>query len=419
MIDALYLISSEGRVFYERRWATQLSISLIKPLLELILREGKLPPISNVSDKAAFSLLNEDVYLVAIVSCEICPAYVLELLHQVQETLSVYFRVFNSLVLSEGINTVYLVSFREISQVIDEMFASGIPILNWPSLVTQIIKPPSFVDKLARSFGVSTKTKETTSLLSEPHVWRDAAATFPQNKILLDVIEAVNMTVGSDNSILFGKIFGKIVANVEWSGMPKIVVVVAPPSSGFECASLHVCADAERFESQHLIEFVPPNGTFELMHYTCGLADNRLPFNLSHRVSHRDGLVLTLILSPNHGIKQNVLDASITAHLPDCATACEITTDSTEKCVYNSFSNTMTWNVGVVTPENRDRSVSSKVKIDPECGPVSVILDISFRLSGTTMSGAKVLKLHLSSETDNDFKGIKYLSKSGHVELRL
>ncbi|KAF1743478.1 hypothetical protein MXB_1604 [Myxobolus squamalis] len=147
------------------------------------------PNIISLGHQALINLFHEDIFLTASVSREVSPFYILELLNQIKEVLESYFEIFSSKILKEKITQVYL--------IIDEMFVNGIPILNWPSLVHQIIKPLSLADKIGKKIGIITNCELSATALLEPTVWRDESLVIKQN----------------ENQIVSAEIIGRVGAN--------------------------------------------------------------------------------------------------------------------------------------------------------------------------------------------------------------
>ncbi|KAF0993186.1 LOW QUALITY PROTEIN: hypothetical protein HZS_8151 [Henneguya salminicola] len=241
MIDSLYIITTQSEIFYERHWIPDSNIYPLDSLLRCVLRETKPLPVFKAGACVVFSLFEEDIGFISVVSKEISPFYVLELLNQIKEVLASYFECMTSTRLKDKITFVYI--------IIDEMFANGIPILNWPSLLHQIIKPPTYLDKLASTLSTTKKIEMNNAALYEPIVWRDHSAIVNNCEVLIDVIETLNLTIDKNGSKINTEIYGT---------------------------------------ADRVLDFVPPDGKINLLTYTCNASDIYLPFDLDHNLSSKD-----------------------------------------------------------------------------------------------------------------------------------
>ncbi|KAF1743479.1 hypothetical protein MXB_1605 [Myxobolus squamalis] len=94
------------------------------------------------------------------------------------------------------------------------------------------------------------------------------------------------------------------------------------------------------FKVDKVLEFVPPNGSFELMTYTIIISNER-------------GNCLPFVVTTNQDLS-DVEGVVIVAHLPQDAKDCEIVCQrnimislllAIEKCIYSNYCNTLTWDV--------------------------------------------------------------------------
>lgn len=145
----------------------------------------------------------------------------------------------------------------------------------------------------AASSGAITKT--ITGAVN----WRPENIVYSKNEVFLDVVENVNILVSAKGQVLRSEVLGAIKMNVHLSGMPELRLGLndkvqidsgrsgsrgggASSSSGAGGASsnsrkrttiemedvhFHQCVKLNKFDVNHAITFVPPDGEFELMTY--------------------------------------------------------------------------------------------------------------------------------------------------------
>lgn len=126
--------------------------------------------------------------------------------------------------------------------------------------------------------------------------WRREGIKYRRNELFLDVLEYVNLLMSPQGQVLSAHVAGKVVMKSYLSGMPeckfgindKIIMEAKGkgPSSDdsatrsgktaivIDDCQFHQCVKLSKFETEHSISFIPPDGEFELMRY----ASFRIPF---------------------------------------------------------------------------------------------------------------------------------------------
>ena len=151
--------------------------------------------------------------------------------------------------------------------------------------------------------GVKSQSKEETAQITNQVTgqigWRREGIKYRRNELFLDVLEYVNLLMSPQGQVLSAHVAGKIVMKSYLSGMPeckfgindKLTIdskgnkggasattdgngsVVATTSGGgggkssiaIDDIQFHQCVKLSKFESDHSISFIPPDGEFELM----------------------------------------------------------------------------------------------------------------------------------------------------------
>lgn len=111
--------------------------------------------------------------------------------------------------------------------------------------------------------------------------WREEGIRHRKNEIFLDVVEKLNLLVGSNGTVLHSEIVGTVQMRSFLSGMPELKLglndkmmfeATGRSSSRVKAVELedikfHQCVRLARFENDRTISFIPPDGEFELMTY--------------------------------------------------------------------------------------------------------------------------------------------------------
>lgn len=153
--------------------------------------------------------------------------------------------------------------------------------------------------------GVKSQSKEETAQITNQVTgqigWRREGIKYRRNELFLDVLEYVNLLMSPQGQVLSAHVAGKIVMKSYLSGMPEckfgindkltieskgnktgasggsdsgLTTTSGGTTSGSGKSSIaiddiqfHQCVKLSKFESDHSISFIPPDGEFELMKY--------------------------------------------------------------------------------------------------------------------------------------------------------
>src|SRR6201996_8291645 len=123
--------------------------------------------------------------------------------------------------------------------------------------------------------------------------WRRADIKHRKNEAFVDVIEDVNLLLSATGTVLRADVNGQIVMRAYLSGTPECKFGLndrltlgednaAPPTNSrlgtkatraaagsvsLEDCQFHQCVKLGKFDAERIINFVPPDGEFELMRY--------------------------------------------------------------------------------------------------------------------------------------------------------
>ena len=127
--------------------------------------------------------------------------------------------------------------------------------------------------------------------------WRQPGIKYRRNEIFLNVEEKVHVLMLLQAEVLRAYVDGAVQMKTHLSGMPvcrfginedsvvsgdgRAAPTAAGDASGvtLEDSKFHQCVELDRLDLDHTIQFVPPDGEFELMSYQCR-ANVHLPFTV-------------------------------------------------------------------------------------------------------------------------------------------
>lgn len=196
--------------------------------------------------------------------------------------------------------------------------------------------------------GIKSATKEEqaqiTSQVTGQIGWRREGIKYRRNELFLDVLEYVNLLMSPQGQVLSAHVAGKVVMKSFLSGMPeckfgindKIVMEAkggistrggisgnaeaetsrsGKPVVVIDDCQFHQCVKLSKFETEHSISFIPPDGEFELMRYRT-TKDISLPFRVIPLVREvgRTKMEVKVVLKSN--FKPSLLGQKIEVKIP-------------------------------------------------------------------------------------------------------
>jgi AP-1 complex subunit mu len=110
--------------------------------------------------------------------------------------------------------------------------------------------------------------------------WRTDGIKHAKNEIFLDVVEKLNILVSNNGTVLRSEILGTVKMRSSLSGMPELKLglndktlfeMTGKQSRNklieLEDIKFHQCVRLNKFDTERLITFIPPDGEFDLMSY--------------------------------------------------------------------------------------------------------------------------------------------------------
>ncbi|KAJ3062477.1 hypothetical protein HK102_008750, partial [Quaeritorhiza haematococci] len=169
--------------------------------------------------------------------------------------------------------------------------------------------------------------------------WRRPDIKYRKNEAFIDVIESVNLLMSAQGNLLRADVSGQILMRAYLSGMPeckfglndrvllekegKVGPNAKPGASGprktgvveLDDCQFHQCVKLSNFESSRTINFIPPDGEFELMKYRTTENIN-LPFRVHPFVKELDKLKVEYKVSIRSQFSNKVFAQNIIIKIP-------------------------------------------------------------------------------------------------------
>lgn len=368
------------------------------------------------------NLFRDDLFVLAVVSNEVSPLFVIEFLHRILNVFRDYFGGFQENAIKDNFSTVY--------QLLEEMLDNGYPLTTEPNALKAMIAPPTTAGRIAAMVsgksGVSDILPDGT-ISSIP--WRKTGVKYTQNEIYFDIVEEINATIDSRGQIVSFEVSGSIQCNCRLSGVPDLTLVFVDPSVIDDC-SFHPCVRYARYERERVISFVPPDGQFELMQYRVQVQRLVPPIYCQPSITYQGngtGLLEvgigsksmpTLACNTKKGNIQ-VEDVSVEIPFPKSVRTVDVETDAGSG-LFDETTKTVKWTVGKLTKKNLAPRLTGKVTLQPNAKipdeKPAVLLH--FKVPMSTVSGLAVETLLITNERYKPYKGVRTLTKSGTFQIR-
>ncbi|ONH66361.1 AP-2 complex subunit mu [Cyberlindnera fabianii] len=446
MINALFLFNSRGDVLVGRLFKDG-----IKRNISDIFR---IQVISNLDVRSTtfLHIKHGNLWIVAVTRSNTDAAVIFEFLYSFENLLLQYFGA-----LTEELITDY---FSIIYDILDEVLEFGYPQTMDFSTLKQIIPPPENL-AMTNANNIAGLQKRTTlrkqgsisqlNLVSEIP-WRKPGIKYRKNEIYLDIYEKVNVLISQDGRIVKSYIDGFIDMNTHLSGMPlckfglndslsltgsgggaldgydvknkKAIPNAAAGSVILEDCKFHQCVELDRFDSDRVIQFIPPDGQFELMHYRASENIN-LPFKLTPMLSETGNGTMELRLNLKSLFPAKLTATDVIVRVPMSSNTIDVDFASSggkakfsaeEKAILWKFSKFAGLTEHTLTATiTQAKNSSSWLNVSHSKPPIT----LNFELLMFSSSGIVVRFLKVSEKSKyTTVKWVRYISQGGSYGVR-
>jgi AP-2 complex subunit mu-1 len=315
--------------------------------------------------------------------------------------------------------------------------------------------------------GVKTQSKEETSQITNQVTgqigWRREGIKYRRNELFLDVLEYVNLLMSPQGQVLSAHVAGKIVMKSYLSGMPeckfgindKLTIDSKSSKSGGAVTSVgggsesggnlsnttsttttggkssiaiddiqfHQCVKLSKFESDHAISFIPPDGEFELMKYRT-TKDINLPFRVIPLVKETGKGKMEVKVIVKSNFKSTLIGQKIEVRIPTPPNTCGVQLMCIKgKAKYKASENAIVWKIkrmgGMKESQlSAEIELMSNEKKKWTRPPISMSFEVPFAPSGFKVRYLKVFEAKLNYSDNETIKWVRYIGRSGLYETR-
>lgn len=392
-------------------------------------------PILTIGSTSFISIRSGGLWIVAVArSNQDCLA-ILEFLYALLHLLQKLFASDNS-PLTESL---IVSNFTNIFEILGEVLEFGYPSNMELSFLSSVI--PGLADlKLGNIEKKESDLKSKILGERKPKVsaidqaydsskvsWRDQGIKYRRNEIFINVDEKIHVLLDRSGALLRSNIDGTISMKSHLSGMPTC-------RFGFSCDSIeeelrdsitlddfkfHKCVDLAKYDSDQVIAFVPPDGSFQLMAYNITEAHS-VPFVIIPTITTgAERVSLNLKISSRYSSESMASSVILKVQIPS-GIGKQYIKSSQGKAKFNSSENAIVWKFAKFYGNQcHELSLDFDVLEDFQ-GPFKPRISLDFILDTHSASGLQVKFLKVVEKSNyRTVKWVKYCTQAGSYEVRI
>ena len=423
-ISAIYFLDKKGRPIIFRNYRGEVtqdvSSNFQKKVLEL--EESNMKPLFTVNDVHYCWIRYKNIYIVAVSkrNPDICMIFFF--LHRLVDLLIGYLNQLEEESIRDNFVLIY--------ELLDEIVDYGYPQNTDAKLLKEYIKTSS--NRL-----LVIKKKLNTDVINN-QLSRAPGIKYQVNQAFVDVTERVSSLISHKGEMLRSDIIGQITMRTTLSGMPVLKLglneksyfeISGKKSSGktveMDDLKFHNCVDINKFESERVIEFIPPDGFFTLMNYRLNLKIKPLIWVEVDRKEITPTKMKYLVKAKSNCKQKSIANnVSILIPVPNDLQN-PLFKSSSGSVTYSPDKEVLIWTIrrfpGMMeislviqfnVPSIRGNDAKSKYLKKP--------IEVKFEIPSFTVSGIQVRYLKITEASGYQaYPYVKYITKNGEYQIRM
>ncbi|XP_003748524.1 AP-2 complex subunit mu [Galendromus occidentalis] len=442
MIGGLFIYNHKGEVLISRVYRDDIGRNAVDAFRVNVIhaRQQVRSPVTNIARTSFFHIKRANIWLAAVTKQNVNAAMVFEFLLKMCEVMQSYFGKLSE----ENVKN----NFVLIYELLDEILDFGYP----QNTDTGILK--TFITQQGIKSATKEEQAQITSQVTGQIGWRREGIKYRRNELFLDVLEYVNLLMSPQGQVLSAHVAGKVIMKSYLSGMPeckfgindKLTMETKTGASGgvkalddtsatssrtsknsiaIDDCQFHQCVKLSKFESEHAISFIPPDGEFELMRYRI-TKDISFPFRVIPLVREvgRTKMEVKVVLKSN--FKPSLIGQKIEVRIPTPLNTSGVQLICMKgKAKYKSSENAIVWKIKRMAGM-KETQLSAEVELLHSDAakkkwnrpPISMNFEVPFAPSGLKVRYLKVFESKLNYSDHDVIKWVRYIGRSGLYETR-
>jgi len=435
MIGGLFCYNHKGEVLISRVYRDDIGSNAVDAFRVNVIhaRQQVRSPVTNIARTSFFHIKRSNLWLAAVTKQNVNAAMVFEFLLKFVEVMQNYFGKISE----ENVKN----NFVLIYELLDEIVDFGYP----QNTDTGVLK--TFITQQ----GVKSASKEEqaaiTSQVTGQIGWRREGIKYRRNELFLDVLEYVNLLMSPQGQVLSAHVAGKVVMKSYLSGMPECKFGIndkinmdskdldtfkgkntedtrSKSAIAIDDCQFHQCVKLSKFETEHAISFIPPDGEHELMRYRT-TKDISLPFRVIPLVREVGRSKLEVKVVVKSSFKPSLLAQKIEIRIPTPLNTSGVQLICMKgKAKYKASENAIVWKIkrmggmkeSQISAEIELLTTDTKKKWTRP--PISMNFEVPFAPSGFKVRYLKVFEPKLNYSDHDVIKWVRYIGRSGLYETR-
>ena len=421
-ISSIYFLDKKGRPIIFRNYrgdVTQdISSNFQKKVLEL--EENNMKPLFTINDVHYCWIRHKNIYIVAVSkrNPDICMIFFF--LHRLVDLLIGYFTQLEEESIRDNFVLIY--------ELLDEVVDYGYPQNTDAKLLKEYIK--------STYYRLLTRKRVTTEVMNN-QVSRVPGIKYQVNQAFVDVTERVSSLISHKGEMLRSDIIGQITMRTMLSGMPLLKLglndkvyfeVSGKKSSGktveMDDFKFHNCVNINKFESERVIEFIPPDGFFVLMNYRLNLKIKPLIWvEVLRKELSQTKMKYLVKAKSNCKAKSTANNVSIYVPVPrDLQNP--LFKSSLGSVTYSPDKEVLIWSIKRF-PGMRETNLIIQFNVptlraNDKSKYLKKPIEVKFEIPAFTVSGIQVRYLKISEASGYQaFPSVKYITKNGEYQIRM
>ena len=424
-ISAIYFLDRKGRVIIFRNYRGEVDQDISEGFIDEVLEldEANMKPAFTIDNVHYIWIKHQNIYLVAVGKRNINVALTFSFLYKLKDVLINNFNILEEETVKDNFVPIY--------ELLDEVMDHGYPQTTESNILKDLI--------LIESNKKTKDNKENlalTSTMTNAVSWRKEGIKYNINEAWLDVIEKVDELISSNGNVLSSQINGKVIMKSYLSGMPHVTVGLndkivlqnlgKDTTNSIEVDDLkfHQCVNKKKYENERIIEFIPPDGEFELMSYRLDMSIKPL-ISCKIEIKNHSETRIEYIAKAKTNFKNRSVANNVSIYIPvplDIQNATFKTTSGS--VVYLSDREDLLWFIKRFEGQcELDMTCSFQVptvRIDDPNKHLKRPIEISFEIPYFTVSGFQVRYMKIVEKSGYEaVPWVRYFTRNGEYNIRI
>ncbi|VVC31659.1 Clathrin adaptor, mu subunit, conserved site,Clathrin adaptor, mu subunit,Mu homology [Cinara cedri] len=431
MIGGIFLFNLKGEVLIKRVFRDDIARNASDAFRINVIHSRKKvqEPVTDIARNSFLHIRREDIWIVAVTKQNVNITMVFQFLGSFAKTMKSYFGKFNEDKVKNNFVLVY--------ELLDEMLDFGYPQnCDAAILKTYITQAGNRSEPIAQD-----KLTKITAQVTGTLYWRPDDIKYRNSLLFLDVVERINLLMSPLGIVLSAYVDGYIFMNSSLSGMPeckigindklmlrtntKIVYVESTLHHILiDDYKFHQCVKLSKYEDEHSIHFIPPDGQFELMRYRIN-KNICLPFKVIPIIQEVGGNFVGIKVILKTAFKSSISGKKIEMKISIPLNAAKVQVSCRKgTATYKAEENAIIWKIKKMSGMKETQltadidllvTENEKKWVRP---PISLSFTIPYAFSGFKVKYIRVFEPKLNYLDQDVTKWIRYFGCNGRYEIR-